>query len=163
MIKTDSQLQRTLDDIKRFSVEFESSARIVDELERELVSSSLRGTITKLLMEVSKYRDAKAGRVRIPERLKSIHELCPYITSIRIALGWTQENLADQLTVTRQCVNKWEEHNYSDLDADTLDRVVSALGLHTLIEVNHDSIQLVRPLPAPEFNFDRELAAAVAA
>jgi DNA-binding transcriptional regulator YiaG len=162
MIKTDTQLRRTLDDIKRFNIELNACATIEDELERKLVSESLRGIIHALLVEVSRYKDAKAGRVRIPERLTSIHELCPYITSIRIALGWSQETLADQLSVTRQCVNKWEEHNYSDLDADTLDRVVSALGLHTLIQVNHDAVELARPLPSGSFDFDRELALAVA-
>jgi len=118
--------------------------------------------IQKLLMEIERYQDAKAGRVRIPERLTAIHEVCPFLTSIRIALGWSQENLADQLGVTRQCVNRWEEHDYSDLDADTLDGVVDALGLRTLIQIEHDTIELARPTSMHEFNFDVHLAQAVA-
>lgn len=162
MIKTDSQLHRTIEDIKRFNVELQAARSIGDDLERELVAGSLRGSIHKLLLEVARYRDAKEGRVRIPERLSSIHELCPYLTSIRIALGWSQETLANQLDVTRQCVNRWEEHNYSDLDADTLDRVVTSLGLHTMIQVQHDAVELARPLSSNAFDFDRELALAVA-
>jgi hypothetical protein len=162
MIKTDSQLRRTIEDIRRFKIEFDGSAQIEDETERSLVSASLRGMIQKLLMEIERYQDAKAGRVRIPERLTAIHEVCPFLTSIRIALGWSQENLADQLGVTRQCVNRWEEHDYSDLDADTLDGVVDALGLRTLIQIEHDTIELARPTSMHEFNFDVHLAQAVA-
>lgn len=162
MIKTDKQLARTIDDIKRFNEQLREAHSIDDALERKLVGESLRGMIHGLLLEVGKYRDAKQGRVRIPSRLNSIHELCPYLTSIRIALGWSQENLADQLGVTRQAVNKWEEHNYRGLDADTLDRVVHELGVHTLIRIKHDTIEFAAPLSASSFDFDRELAAAVA-
>jgi len=162
MIKTDAQLRRTIEDIKHFNEDLQATSSMAEGLERELVAGSLRGSIHKLLLEVAKYRDAKQGRVRIPERLSSIHELCPYLTSIRIALGWSQETLANQLDITRQCVNRWEEHNYSDLDADTLDRVVTSLGLHTMIQLQHDAVELVRPLNSNAFDFDRELAIAVA-
>jgi transcriptional regulator with XRE-family HTH domain len=157
MIKTDQQLDRTIEDIRGFAAELQSSEVIEDELERQLVTESLRGMIHGLLIEVAKYRDAKAGRVRIPNRLNSIHDLCPYLTSIRIAIGWSQENLANQVSVTRQCVNRWEEHNYRGLDADTMDRVVLALGVHTLIRVRHDTVEISAPIAASEFNFEREL------
>jgi len=62
--------------------------------------------------------------------------------------------------VTRQAVNKWEEHDYRGLDADDLDRVVGALGVHTLISIEHDTVELTRM--ATSFDFERELAAAVA-
>lgn len=162
MIKTDFQLRRTIEDIRRFNDQLHAASSIGDDTERELVTASIRGSIYKLLLEVSRYRDAKEGRVRIPERLTAIHEICPYLTSIRIALNWSQENLADQLGVTRQCVNRWEEHNYSDLDPDTLDRVLTALGLHTMIQVQHDAVELARPLGSSAFDFERELALAVA-
>jgi hypothetical protein len=59
-------------------------------------------------------------------------------------------------------VNRWEEHDYSDLDADTLDGVVDALGLRTLIRIEHDTIELARPLNAQDFDFELQLAQAVA-
>ena len=162
MIKTDLQLRRTVDDIRRFIISLDEAKAIDDEFERDLVAASIRGSIHSLLLEIDRYKDAKAGRVRLPERFTSIHELCPHLTSIRIALNWTQENLADQLEVTRQCVNRWEEHNYSGLDTDTLDRVVQSLGLHTLIQVEHDTVELARPLSSRDFDFDKQLALAVA-
>jgi DNA-binding Xre family transcriptional regulator len=160
MIKTDTQLARTIDDIKRFHEQLQGCQLIDDALEKQLVCDSIQGMIHGLLLEVTKYREAKEGRVHIPARLKSIHELCPYLTSIRIALGWSQENLAHQVGVTRQAVNKWEEHDYRGLDADDLDRVVGALGVHTLISIEHDTVELTRM--AKNFDFERELAAAVA-
>jgi DNA-binding transcriptional regulator YiaG len=145
MIKTDAQLERTLKSILDFEEKIAEVKMIDDRIARELASSSFLGMIQSLQLEVERYQNAKNGLIEIPETLSSVRDLCPYLTDIRIALGWSQERLAEQLGVTRQAVNKWEEHNYREIGVDRLAEILSVLGIHLSIRVEHKVVHMVHP------------------
>ena len=148
MIKTDAQLERTRSAIVDFEQQCASAETLDDLVLRELSVSSLRGMIKSLSLEIDRYLDAKAGSIKVPAHFESITDLCPFITDLRIALGWTQENLADRLGMTRQAVNKMEEHEYQEIGVDRLRDILEAMNVRVQIAVKHEVVELVRPRTA---------------
>jgi DNA-binding transcriptional regulator YiaG len=145
MIKTEAQLERTLKSIQDFEEKLGELKTLDDPMARQLASSSYRGMVNSLQLEVQRYQNAKNGIIETPETFSSVQELCPYLTDIRIALGWSQERLAEQLGVTRQAVNKWEEHDYREIGIDRLADVLSVLGIRISIHVDHQVVRMVHP------------------
>jgi DNA-binding Xre family transcriptional regulator len=145
MIKTDAQLERTLNSIRDFEQELEEVKMLEDPTARELGLSSSLGMIASLRLEVERYQNAKNGTIEVPEAFSSVQDFCPYLTDIRIALGWSQERLAEQLGVTRQAVNKWEEHDYREIGVDRLAEILSVLGIRISIHVDHQVVRMVHP------------------
>jgi len=143
MIKTDHQLQRTRDSIARFQAQLEHAGTLEDEVERELAIASYEGMVSSLQLEIERYENAKRGIVQMPRAIQNLTDLCPYITDIRIALGWTQEMLGDQLGITRQMVNQMEEHEYRSITVERLQEILAVLGLVTTTEVRHNTVHLV--------------------
>lgn len=158
MIKTDQQLERTRKSIEEFKTQLKHMQTLEDELERQLASASYQGMISMLELEIERYENAKKGIVQIPRTITSISDLCPYITDIRIALGWTQDTLAMRLGVTRQRINQMEEHEYRGISVVQLQEILEALGLMTETAVRHNTVQLVSEYSG---EIGRHMAAAV--
>ena len=145
MIKTDAQLERTHKSIDSFKRKIREAQEIEDSLARDLATASYQGMITMLELEIERYENAKKGIVRMPASISSILDLCPFLTDIRIALGWTQERLGSQLSISRQAVNQMEEHEYRNIDVERLQQILEVLGLKPQIFVQHNAIRLIQP------------------
>lgn len=74
------------------------------------------------------------------------------IASFRKEKGWSQEELAARLFVTRQAVSKWER-DLSIPELDTLKRLASEMGvsLASLLSSNEDHLEEERPLGFTDF------------
>jgi DNA-binding Xre family transcriptional regulator len=153
MIKSDHQLERTRESIARFHAQIEHVKTLDDEVERELAISSYEGMVSSLQFEIERYLNAKRGIVQMPHAIRNLTDLCPYLTDFRIALGWTQETLGDQLGVSRQAVNQWEEHEYRSITVDRLQEILAVLGLLTTTKVQHNTVQVVERSNDPAFAF----------
>lgn len=145
MIKTDTQFERTYKVLAEFTERLAKVQTIEDETAKQLAIASHEGMIKTLESELQRYQNAKHGRVQIPKRINSVVQLCPYLTDIRIALGWSQEDLGAQLGVSRQAVNKWEEHEYRSISVSQLAQIIHAMRLHTIINIQHNVVNIVRP------------------
>lgn len=74
------------------------------------------------------------------------------IASFRKEKGWSQEELAARLFVTRQAVSKWER-DLSIPELDTLKRLASEMdiSLVSLLSSNEDHLEEERPLGFTDF------------
>lgn len=59
MIKTDAALERTLKSILVFEQEFDKAKMIDDPVAKKLASSSYKGMLSSLQLEVQRYQSAK--------------------------------------------------------------------------------------------------------
>lgn len=143
MIKTDLQKDRTLENIERFKEQLKHVQSLDDPIEKELASASYEGMISQLHLEVERYESAKRGIVQMPRSIQNLTDLCPYITDLRLALGWTQEMLGDQLGCSRQRINQMEEHEYRSITVEQLQTILEILGVITTTRVTHNTIHLV--------------------
>jgi DNA-binding transcriptional regulator YiaG len=74
-----------------------------------------------------------------------IQDISPYLLKIRIALKLTQEELALAVGVTRQTINKHEEHEYQGATPDFIIKVMDAVGLVQRLEVSHLTLEVKEP------------------
>lgn len=149
MIKSDAQLARTrtqIEGFRRVITEMESQPGVPEDLIKA-VAASHRGMIAKLEAEIAEYEDAKRGLVRLP-RIQSPRDLGVHLIKFRIALGMTQEQLAELVGTTRQTINKHEEQEYQLASVDLITRVSDALGLLPEIQVKHKILDVRQPMPA---------------
>lgn len=145
MIKSDAQLERTRSQIQGFH-------RAIRELEQagadspvaRLAIASHHGMIAKLEAELTEYEALRRGEIRLP-RLTSPRELGRYLLAFRIALGLSQEQLAELAGVSRQTINKHEEQEYQLASVDLLSRAGEALGLMPEITVKHRTLDVLQP------------------
>jgi DNA-binding XRE family transcriptional regulator len=106
----------------------ETTRRHVEQMERELSYYS-----------VAKSRDVDAlvrlwndqGRVR-PESKYDL-TLGDFIALLRVARGYTQEQLATLLEVDQSHVARYERNDYTGYTIETVDRIFSALGVRLTI------------------------------
>jgi len=78
--------------------------------------------------------------------------LADKIISLRKKLGWSQEQLAQELGVSRQSVSKWE----SSMSIPELDKIIM---MSSLFGVSTDYLlkdELAEETPAEGNSFDRE-------
>lgn len=143
MIKTELQKERTLANIERFKEQLRHVQTLEDPLEKELTSASYEGMISSLQLEIERYDNAKRGIVQMPHSIQNLTDLCPYITDLRLALGWTQEMLGDQLNCSRQRINQMEEHEFRSISVEQLQQILEVLGVVTTTQVRHNTIHIV--------------------
>lgn len=151
MIKSDAQLQRTeaqIEAFRRTVAELEQETRARPPEVREAVLASHQGMIRKLQAEVSLYQDLKRGLLRLP-RLTGVKDFGACLVRFRIALGLTQEQLADLVDVARQTINKHEEQEYQAAPVVLVARVSEALGVLPEIAVRHKRLAVQQPASAP--------------
>lgn len=146
MIKSDAQFERTKAQIEGFE-------RAIQELEshsgmpaqaKDAVIASHRGMIAKLEAELAEYDDLRHKRVRLP-RLTGPRDLGRHLVAFRIALGISQEQLAEMVGVSRQTINKHEEQEFQLASVDLMERVSEALGLMPEIIIRHRTLDVLQP------------------
>src|SRR5258708_4093690 len=114
MIKSDAQLSRTEAQLNAFRQTATELRRTRSNRPKEVmdaVIASHEGMIGKLEAEVQLYQDLNRGLLRLP-RLLGLKDFGAQLVRFRIALGLTQEELAEMVGVTRQTINKHEEQGY---------------------------------------------------
>jgi DNA-binding XRE family transcriptional regulator len=88
----------------------------------------LRGQLDDLRAELESYETLKLGNVKtLP--LTSLDDLPIIMIQARIALGLTQKELAEQLGVAEQQVQRYEETEYQGASFASITRVAHVLGL----------------------------------
>ena len=146
MIKSDAQLERTLAQIEGFRKSMEALAADASQSDvmKGLALSSFEGMVAKLEYEVKEYRELKEGIVRIPP-IYSIRDLGPHLMKFRIALGMTQERLAEMIEVSRQTINKYEEQEFQCVSVDVISQVMNALGIVIRVNISHQHLDVKEP------------------
>ena len=129
MIKSEQQKNRTL--------------KMLNELQekRKDANKSALGSIDSLIgqleSELIEYEKLKRGEFVLPKNITFV-ELLRNITKVRIAKGLSQQDLANLLGVSKQQINRYEEHDYQNVSIIKINQILSVLGLNISLEASGD-------------------------
>jgi DNA-binding XRE family transcriptional regulator len=95
-----------------------------DEVKRAI--DPLRAFHEQLVEEVDSYERLKRGDIA---EITNLHGLGYALVALRIALGLTQRELADRLSVHESQVSRDERNEYNNISIDRASRILDALGV----------------------------------
>jgi len=93
---------------------------------KEAYRASIEGQVMELQDQLHEYETLKAGKVRRP-KLDVIERIPEMLVQSRIALGWSQQDLAKHLGVKPQQVQADEACNYSTANLARVCKVAATL------------------------------------
>lgn len=131
MIRTEKEYRHSEEQLARLRADLEELSRIsVDE--QSVVSSSavdaLRMQIEDIEREMEEYKDIKSGRLLAFEA-DELDSLGDVLVKARIARGVTQAELARELEMTQQQIQRYERDGYQKISLWRLAEIADALGL----------------------------------
>lgn len=95
---------------------------------RELEMGAVRAQLEDLQSELTEYEQLRSGTIRSFE-VASLPELAVALVKARIATGWSQRRLAEELGVAEQQIQRYESTGYTSASLARLCDVVAALGI----------------------------------
>ena len=122
---TKSWLARFETDAAEMEVRFPADGR--SRLE-QLQIDAARAQADDLRVELADYELLKSGSTRTFEA-SSLRGLADALIKARIARGWTQRRLADELGIAEQQVQRYESTGYSAASLSRLTDITEALGV----------------------------------
>ncbi|MEO8211092.1 MAG: helix-turn-helix domain-containing protein, partial [bacterium] len=131
--------QEALDNFSTDSLVVENIHPKILKAQKNAISFKLR----ELLEEVKKYEDLKDGKIIITE-VRDLKELPIVLIKARIANGLTQAELAENLGLKEQQIQRYESEKYETASLRTLYKVAETLK----ISINAD-VQ-IKEIEAPE-------------
>jgi len=140
MIKNERQYRITRAQAARFEVALRELASgreagvKLSVLERAQ-EDAMRSQLADLQAELSNYEALRSGAVTV-FRAESFDELPHALIKARIATGMSQKDLAIQLGVKEQQVQKYEATNYASASFDRLRTIIRVLGVRVREEVS---------------------------
>lgn len=102
----------------------------------EALMDATASEIDELRSQLERYDDLRSGRVG-HRTLRSLRELPIALIEARIAAGLTQRQLADQLGVAEQQIQRWERNSYAGVGIERLQDVADALHVEILETVTY--------------------------
>ena len=129
MITNEVQYRAT----KAHAVRFEEALRNLEAdgsvgKRRELEVAAVRAQLGDLQAELAEYEELRSGAVRSFEAA-TLPELAVALVKARIAKGWSQRRLAEELGVAEQQIQRYESTGYTSASLARLCDVVAALGV----------------------------------
>ena len=95
---------------------------------RRLKIAAVRSQLGDLAAELADYEQLRSGAVRSFEAA-SLPDLAVALVKARIAKGWSQRRLAEELGVAEQQIQRYESTGYASASLARLCDVVAALGV----------------------------------
>ena len=130
MIKSEKQKTRTKKLIEDFKKELATKeVELADLNNKESYLSSYKVIINDLENEIKEYEELKAGNFVLPQNITFI-ELLKNLAKVRISKGLSQQDLAKLIGVTKQQINRYEEHDYQNVGVDKVNQILEALNIH---------------------------------
>ena len=135
MIKSDAQRERTLVQIEGFRKALAQAEKKMTGKRAATVRASYESMIRQLEDEVRQYDQLKAGQFTLPP-VERLDQIAPSIVKMRIAKGVSQTELARRLGVSKQVISRYEESDYQTVGVSTLQEILDALGIKTLVTLS---------------------------
>ena len=120
MIKSEQQKNRTL----KMLNEYNEKLKTLDGVQKD----SLLSLIGSLEQELKEYKELKQGKYFLPQNISFV-ELLECIPKVRISKGLSQQDLANLLGMSKQQINRYEEHNYQNVSITVVNEIFEALNL----------------------------------
>jgi len=130
MISNERQYRITRARVQEFedALKAISASQSDDELWLQVQRDALQGQLDDLERELIEYRSLQDRGVQSVE-VVSLEDLSESLVRARIASGLTQKDLATQLGMKEQQIQRYEATGYSSASLDRIKEVVNALGL----------------------------------
>lgn len=131
MITNEVQYRATKAHAARFEEalrNLEASRGGASKKQRALEIAAVRSQLGDLLAELAEYEHLRSGTIRSFEA-GSLPELAGALVKARIAKGWSQRRLAEELGVAEQQIQRYESSGYSAASLARLCDIVAALGV----------------------------------
>ncbi len=166
MIRTESEYQRTLKQLEEGKAQLETQRSQL--IEAGLTGDALERTLHPLLSfraqleeEVLAYENMKRGDLGTLESLESVGR---WLIGARIAKGWSQKELAQQLRVSEAQISRDERNEYHGVTVERAQRILEAMGISFQmeehfevnprgelrgVETTQDSAEMVPPTNVP--------------
>ena len=125
MIKSEQQKNRTL------KILAESNKKL-ENLD-EFLKGSMLSFVGTLEAEIEEYEALKRGEFILPKNISFV-ELLKNIAKVRISKGLSQQDFAKMLGVTKQQINRYEEHDYQNVSMAKISEILDVLGLSVTLE-----------------------------
>jgi HTH-type transcriptional regulator/antitoxin HigA len=107
----------------------ESDHAAADDKRRSLEIAAVRAQLGDLEAELAEYEQLRSGTIRSFEA-GSLPELAVALVKARIAKGWSQRRLAEELGIAEQQIQRYESTGYTSASLARLCDVVAALGVN---------------------------------
>lgn len=136
MITNERQYRIANAELKRFdeAIKAQAATRTTPDIDPRIHQALQDATVSErdeLRAQLTRYDDLRSGRVA-QRTLHSLRELPIALIEARIAARLTQRELAEQLGVPEQQVQRWEAHGYSGVGIDRLQEIADGLKLEML-------------------------------
>lgn len=125
MIKSEQQKNRTIKQLTELKEKRKTASNIA--------IGSIDSLIGQLENEIKEYEDLKRGEFTLPKNITFV-ELIKNIAKIRISKGLSQQDLANMLGMTKQQINRYEEHDYQNVSLVKISEIIAVLGLTVTLE-----------------------------
>jgi len=130
MIKNDRQYLITQGHVARFktTLDYLAEARAKGEYDEETIAlqeAATNGLIETLKGELKEYDDLKSGRSisKLVKYLGMAKDLPSCLIKARIALNWTQKDLAERIGTSAQQIQRYEDRDYESASLATIRRI----------------------------------------
>lgn len=125
MIKSEQQKNRTIKQLTELKEKRKTASNVA--------IGSIDSLIGQLENEIKEYEDLKRGEFSLPKNITFV-ELIKNIAKIRISKGLSQQDLANMLGMTKQQINRYEEHDYQNVSLVKISEIIAVLGLTVTLE-----------------------------
>ena len=130
MITNERQLQFARRDVERFkkALDGDMAEAGVDPAILKAQRDAAQAQVRELQAEIDDYLKLRSGEIRT-FRINSLADLPGALISCRIASGMTQKELADQLSLKEQQIQRYETQNYEGASFARIADVADAVGI----------------------------------
>jgi HTH-type transcriptional regulator/antitoxin HigA len=106
----------------------------VDPKVHAAMVDGIKGELRELRRQVRRYEEIKAGKVTT-RKVRRVAELPEALIEARIARHLTQKQLAEQMGMAEQQIQRYEQQRYGRTSLDRVAEIAEALGLDLGAEV----------------------------
>ncbi len=132
MIKSEKQKTKTLKIIENLKKDRDKFLEISQNLPKEVIEAHVGSTdsmMGELERELKEYEELKIGKFKLPKNISFI-ELLRSLAKIRISRGLSQQNLANLIGVSKQQLNRYEEHDYQNIGVEKINMILEAFNIN---------------------------------
>jgi len=150
MIRSDQEYQVAVEKLKSEEQTLKAHQKQLSEegltaAQIKRAMDPLRSFAMQLREEVEYYENLRRGV--FPE-LSNFSGLGQLLVALRIAKGMSQTDLAEALGVNKSAVSRDEKNEYHGVTVERAHRVLEALGVNLVTQVEPDSFQQKELIPA---------------
>ena len=135
MIKNDRQLTITIEKSNEFKQALDALEKQLnekpDDILLEIQRNSVKSEYEVLTRDIGHYKGLKDGTLNYI-KCNNLDDLPQALIAMRIALGLTQKELAENVGIHEQQIQRYEASDYEGITFSKIADIAEAMGMHNL-------------------------------